>query len=423
MLKFLFKGLMRDRSRSLLPIIVVALGVMITVFLQSYMSGVLGDSIESTANFNTGHVKVMTREYNLNSSQMPNDLAIIDVEKLTSKLQEQFPNMTFSERIKFGGLLDAPDSNGETRSQANVMGFGIEMLKNDLDIKRMDLEKNLMTGHFPKKAGEVLITDQLFKKMNLQLGDEVTLISSSMFGEMALYNFKVSGTLHFGINALDRGTIIANLSDVQVALNMEGAASEILGYVNSKSYDDKTAKQISAAFNDKYVKDTDKFAPIMLPLSELDGMGFFVSYAENIQFIIVFIFIIAMAIVLWNAGLIGALKRYGEFGLRLAIGESKREIYDTLIVEALLIGVVGSIIGAVFGLLLSWYMEAVGINVGEMMKDSTMMLPTIMRAHISATTYYIGFLPGIISTVLGAMLAGIGIYKRETANLFKELET
>ncbi len=422
MIKFLFKGLIRDRSRSLLPIIVVALGVMITVFLQAYMSGVLGDSIESTANFNTGQVKVMTREYNLNSSQMPNDLALMDVEKLTSKLQKQFPDMTFSERIKFGGLLDSPDSMGETSSQANVMGFGIEMLKNDLDIKRMDLQKNLMTGHFPQNVGEVLITNQLFKKMNLHLGDEVTLISSSMFGEMAMYNFKVSGTLHFGINALDRGTIIANLGDVRTALNMEGAASEILGYVNGENYDDKTAKQVSTAFNSNYAKDTDKFAPIMLPLSELDGMGFFVAYAENMQSIIVLIFIIAMAIVLWNAGLIGALRRYGEFGLRLAIGESKSDIYKTLIGEALLIGVVGSIIGAALGLLLSWYMEVVGINVGEMLKDSTMMLPTIMRAHISTTTYFIGFLPGIISTVFGAMLAGIGIYKRQTANLFKELE-
>jgi len=46
-----------------------------------------------------------------------------------------------------------------------------------------------------------------------------------------------------------------------------------------------------------------------------------------------------------------------------------------------------------------------------------------MRAHISLTTYYIGFVPGIISTVVGSMLAGIGIYKRQTANLFKELES
>jgi putative ABC transport system permease protein len=401
---------------------VVALGVMITVFLQAYMSGVLGDSIETSANFSTGQVKVMTRAYSENRSQLPNDLAIVDAEKLTNSLRKQFPNMTFTERIQFGGLLDVPDSQGETRAQGNVMGIAIDMLKSDVEIKRMDLQKNLLKGTFPKNPGDVMISDELFQKMNLKLGDVVTLISSSMYGEMAMYNFQVSGTLHFGINSLDRGTMIADINDVRFALNMENASGEILGYVNGETYDNDNAKEIAATFNKEYEGNADEFAPVMMTLGEMDGMGFFVAYAENMQFLIVGIFIIAMAIVLWNAGLIGALRRYGEFGLRLAIGESKREIYTTLIGEAFLIGIVGSIIGSVLGLLLSWYMQEVGLNVGEMLKDSTMMLPTIMRAHISTTTFYIGFLPGILSTVLGAMLAGIGIYKRQTANLFKELE-
>jgi len=151
-------------------------------------------------------------------------------------------------------------------------------------------------------------------------------------------------------------------------------------------------------------------------------MGFYVAYSENVQTIIVMIFIIAMAIVLWNAGLIGGLRRYGEFGLRLAIGESKHEVYWRIVLESLLIGIVGSIIGVIFGLLISWYMEAIGINLGDILKDSNFLMSTIMRSHISFTTYYIGFVPGIFSTVIGAMLAGIGIYKRQTANLFKELE-
>ena len=75
---FLFKGLLRDRSRSLLPIIVVALGVMITVFMHSYMGGVFGESLEKTANFTSGHVCVETRAYTENLSQMPNDLALTD---------------------------------------------------------------------------------------------------------------------------------------------------------------------------------------------------------------------------------------------------------------------------------------------------------------------------------------------------------
>jgi len=96
MLKFLFKGLIRDKSRSLLPIIVVALGVMMTVLLQSILGGFLGESIESTANFTTGHLKVMTRAYSENSSQLPNDLAIIGVDTLKTSLQKQFPDVTWA---------------------------------------------------------------------------------------------------------------------------------------------------------------------------------------------------------------------------------------------------------------------------------------------------------------------------------------
>jgi putative ABC transport system permease protein len=49
------------------------------------------------------------------------------------------------------------------------------------------------------------------------------------------------------------------------------------------------------------------------------------------------------------------------------------------------------------------------------------MFPTVFRAQITPMTYVIGFIPGVLSTVIGAMLAGIGIYKRQTAQLFKEL--
>jgi putative ABC transport system permease protein len=50
------------------------------------------------------------------------------------------------------------------------------------------------------------------------------------------------------------------------------------------------------------------------------------------------------------------------------------------------------------------------------------MFPNVVHARITPTDYYIGFIPGVISTVVGTMLSGVGIYKRKTAQLFKELE-
>ena len=63
MIRFLFKGLIRDKSRSRLPIIVVAIGVMLSVLMHAYVTGIMGDTIEMSAKFSTGHLKVMTKAY------------------------------------------------------------------------------------------------------------------------------------------------------------------------------------------------------------------------------------------------------------------------------------------------------------------------------------------------------------------------
>jgi len=421
MIKFLLNGLLRDKSRSLLPIIVVALGVIITVFLQAYMGGIFSDSIETTAKFSTGHVKVMTEAYKENQSQMPNDYAIMGINNVIKKLKTTYPDMTWTDRIQFGGLLDAPDSNGITKSQGNVMGMGIHLLGSDDEINRMDLKSKLFSGRFPKKSGEIMITNELFKKMNLKLGDRLTLISNTMYGDMAMYNFTVCGTIHFGTQILDKGMVVADIDDARQALNMEDAAGEVLGFFNDSPYKDSKAKKLATAFNQENTMKDDKFSLAMAPMSGIGGMDFMIAYSENAQYIVIFIFVFAMSIVLWNAGLVGGLRRYGEFGLRMAIGESKHEIYRSLVGEALLVGIIGSVVGIIIGLLCSWPLQVYGIDARNMMRNSNMMMPSIIRAQITVTTYYIGFIPGVLSTVIGASLAGIGVYKRNTNTLMKDL--
>jgi len=48
MIKFLVTGLLPDRQRSLFPILIVTIGVWITVFFHAYLTGVMGESVDST---------------------------------------------------------------------------------------------------------------------------------------------------------------------------------------------------------------------------------------------------------------------------------------------------------------------------------------------------------------------------------------
>jgi putative ABC transport system permease protein len=50
------------------------------------------------------------------------------------------------------------------------------------------------------------------------------------------------------------------------------------------------------------------------------------------------------------------------------------------------------------------------------------MLNNVIRTEITPVAFVIGFIPGLIANVVGAAIAGIGIYKRQTASLMKELE-
>lgn len=423
MIRFLFLGLLRDRNRSLLPVLVVTIGVMLTVVFHSWLTGVIGDSIEFNARFSTGHVKVMTSAYADNIDQMPNDLAIINSRQLCDTLRSDFPSIEWIERIHFAGLIDVPDQQGETRAQGNAIGFGVDMLTpGSGEIDRMNIRKSLVKGHLPQKHGEILLSDDLTSKLGIKPGDAVSLISSTMYGEMAIYNFTLAGTVAFGTTALDRGTVIADIGDVQNALNMEDAAGEIIGLSRGGFFDENAVKQACNQFNAKYHNKTDEFSPVMISLKDQNSMGYLVDFSSKLLGIMIFVFLLAMSIVLWNAGLLGGLRRYGEFGMRIAIGEEKRHVYLTMIYESLLIGIIGSLAGVGVGILISLFLEKYGINFGSIMKNATIIMPTVFKARITPVTWFIGFIPGILSTLIGTMLSGIGIYKRQTAQLFKELE-
>jgi putative ABC transport system permease protein len=423
MIRFLLKGILRDRSRSLLPAIVVALGVFLTVFMSGFFKGIMTDMIDMNAKFTTGHVKIVTRAYAENEDQAPLDLALLGVSELKNKLQKEYPDMEWVERIRTGGLLDVPDENGETRGQGPAAVTAVDLLSpTSKEVKRMNIQNSIVKGRLPQKSGEALISDDFAEKFGVSVGDPVTLFGSTMNGSMMFMTFTVSGTLRFGVTVLDRGAIFMDLRDAQLALDMEDGASEILGYFPNQPYNDARARSLEESFNAKYSVESDEFSPEMIRLAETAGMGDFLVVAENMVSIMVFIFIIAMSIVLWNTGLLGGLRRYSEFGVRLALGEEKRHIYKTTIYEAILIGIIGSFVGTVLGLALTYRLQSHGWDFSALTGNIGMMMPSVFRAQVTPSMYIVGFIPGVVAMVLGNALAGYAIYKRKTAQLFKELE-
>lgn len=484
MIKFLAKGLIRDRSRSLFPLLTIIITVTLVIFGIGFMEGAMNNFLQSTAVISSGHVKVVTKAYEKESSQLPNDLALFETNKIIQNLSDLYPNYFWTPRITFGGLLDAPNEDGETKEQGPVFGIGIDFhSKTSRQIEIWELEKYLLHGNLPKNTNDALISTKLAKQLSVNVGSTVTLISTTMDNAFTTYNFEITGIFNLNKGQVDRQMMLVDISGARQALGMEGAASEILGYHQSLYYNDNEATSMRNDFNltisdsitkvlrdeasydalsymngwnmisdiekrklprqrtdalsdnqmydnnedweDLSVEDPAVYAPTMIALRDASQLASMVDFSNVAMGVMAGIFLVIVTIVLWNMGLMNGLRRYGEFGLRLAIGESKSQVYRSMIIEALLIGFVGTLLGTILGVSLTYYVQENGIDYSEAINQmsSDMVLPNVFYAKVTSELYYIGFIPGVLATVLGAMLAGFAIYRREMSQLFKELES
>ena len=427
MIKFLAKGLIRDKTRSLFPTIIITITVAIVIFALGFMRGMLNSVFLDTAIIISGYQKVVTKAYKEEIQMLPLDLALLDVKDMISDLKRNYPNYFWSPRINFGGLIDIPDDNKETRSQSPVMAIGIDFFSNDSrQTELWELNKIIIDGNPPKSSNEILISSKLAKKLEVSTGQEATFIGSTMDNAFTTYNFNISGVFNLNKGQTDKQMILLDISGAQKALDMQGAATEILGFTNDLFYDDKNAIEIRSNFNRTNNHSSDIYSPIMIALRDTSQMGTMVDFSNAALAVIGGIFLVIVMIVLWNMGLMNGLRRYGEIGLRLAMGESKGQVYRSMITEAIIIGLTGTIFGTGLGISITYYFQENGISYAEALEEmalTDMVMPNIFYSKVTPDLFYVGLLPGLLATVLGTMLAGLAIYRREMAQLFKELET
>ena len=427
MINFLTIGLLRDPSRSLFPVLVITLTVTLVNFTIGFMQGMVNNLLLDTAVILTGHEKVVTRAYSEESQLMPNDLALMDVDQLIENLEQEYPDFFWSPRITFAGLLDIPDENGETKAQGPVIAFGIDFLSNgSRQVEIWELERSLVSGKLPENSNDALISSKMADQLNIRIGESVTFIGSTMDNAFTTYNFNVSGTFNLRKGQTDKQMMLVDLSGARAALDMDNAASAIFGFTHSLYYDDEAAVALRTEYNKIKSDSLDIFSPFMLALRDGNQMGTMVDISGAMMAIMGGIFLVIVMIVLWNMGLMNGLRRYGEIGLRLAMGESKGQVYRSMISEAVIIGLTVTVVGTGIGLAITYYVQENGIDYTkgiEALSNSSMVMPNIFYAQVTPDLFYIGFIPGVLATVLGTMLAGMAIYKREMSQLFKELET
>ena len=63
MIRWILKGIMRDKTRSLFPFIVVTVGVTLLIFLLGWMEGIFNGMLEITAKLDTGQLRFVNKPF------------------------------------------------------------------------------------------------------------------------------------------------------------------------------------------------------------------------------------------------------------------------------------------------------------------------------------------------------------------------
>ncbi|MEY9991919.1 putative ABC transport system permease protein [Streptomyces sp. V4I8] len=252
------------------------------------------------------------------------------------------------------------------------------------ELKSMEIT----SGHAPRGPTEVMVDADTADKHDLKLGDELRTIAAT--GDIrarivGIASWKVTNpgaaVVYFDTETAQRTLLGATGRFTQVSVTAADGVSDAklkqdIGQALDGSYKIQTAKENA----DENRKDVGEFMNIIkYAMLGFAGIAFLVGI-----FLIINTFSMLVA------------QRTREIGLMRAIGSSRRQVNRSVLVEALLLGLIGSVLGVGAG---------VGIAIGlmKLMSMAGMNLSTD-DLTVKVTTPVIGLILGVVVTVLAAYL-------------------
>ncbi|MFE4575411.1 ABC transporter permease [Streptomyces chartreusis] len=246
----------------------------------------------------------------------------------------------------------------------------------------------ITSGHAPRGPTEVMVDADTADKHDLKLGDELRTIAAT--GDIrarivGIASWKVTNpgaaVVYFDTETAQRGLLGATGRFTQVSVTAADGVSDAklkqdVAQALDGSYKVQTAKESA----DENRKDVGAFMDVIkYAMLGFAGIAFLVGI-----FLIINTFSMLVA------------QRTREIGLMRAIGSSRRQVNRSVLVEALLLGFIGSVLGVAAG---------VGIAVGlmKLMSMAGMNLSTD-DLTVKVTTPVVGLILGVVVTVLAAYL-------------------
>ena len=397
-----FRSMFRNPKRSMLTAGATAFGLAAYLFLYAFTDGFFEQMIENSTGQLSGHSQVA-------SSQLRQDYSpkfrLAEASVLKQKIA-QFPEVeAVSTRIVVKGML------ASTRKSRPIELSGIDPVD---EVKVTSLATHIVEGDYVRKDSPegMLIGKKIAEELGIKVGEKLVLTLQQASGDLASAAYKVSGIFDTGSELFDSAYAFVNLDSLHQLLAFEpDEASTLAVRLKSRFMSQAFSEKLQASLDDRsiVVEPWEKIMPIVIQMIEMTKIDFYLIL------IVVFI-VVAMGVM--NTMLMSVLERTREFGVMMALGTQSKYVIRLVLYEAVVLGAIGMLVGAIIGTAVASYYAVYGIDLSSLSRSmetipgmTDVIHPVLIFDHL--------WLPSLLLFACGIM---VSIYPAVKASRLEPVE-
>lgn len=345
-LKLGLLNLLKNYRRSVKTILVIVIGLSACLLAQGFMSHTLRGLRESLINGGLGHIQIYQKGYLKYSNEEPYQYLISNPSAILEKLKDVHGKKLLVPRLNFQGII----SSGE--KSAIFMGIAGSPQAE----RALNTLVTIKDGSFLKeeKPYEVMIGSGIARKLDVGVGDTVTLMSALKGGVVNAQDMEITGVIEAQIKAYDETLLLANLKTIQSFLDLSDSVDRIILLQTNTEELAKIEPDIKRLCDkmDLEYRDWRQLAGVQYTQPKL----FYDLVYKLIMTIIVLVVIFSIT----NTLNLSMQERIKEIGTIRSLGTTRLQVGKIFISESFLIGLIGGFFGIIVGFGLAALLNSLG---------------------------------------------------------------
>lgn len=395
-LKIVITHLTSRKRQTIVSMLGVTFGITVFIFQAGVITGLQDFFIEKTIN-STAHIHIYQDK---NQKSPPVLLNVYDNEQTwisvpNIKSKNELPKL--KRGLQIVEIIESyPEVTGVSPSLSTqaILKLGVSDISgiiNGVNIRKenrlFDLEQDMVSGSIIRLEtvnNGIILGSGLAESLGAVINDNITVVSP---GGVAL-QMKVVGVLDTGLRDLDNNRAYSSIRNTQKLMNVTGS---YITDINIKLNDVDKAGVLAREFQSRFGYTAEDWKQA--------NEGIFSVF--RIQNIVTYLVIISILLVsgfgIFNILSMMIYEKMNDIAILKSIGYTDVDIRNIFLLEALIIGFLGGLIGLLFGFIISWI---------------TSIIPTNIEGFVSSEYLNINFEPAfyLLAFVFGLVATGIAGY-------------